>query len=156
MFRINKKNLLVSIAIFSIAFFGANNVQAILPVDVADPDGFGTGLGGGGTGTNTNGGEVDCPGNSFQELVACINGSIINPLLGVLVGIALVAFLWGVVKYIAQGDKPEEKKKGLVVIGWGILGLFIMVSVWGFVNLLTDTFFGGNMPSQPPIPQISL
>jgi hypothetical protein len=58
----------------------------------------------------------------------------------VLIGAALVLFLYGVVKYISSGDNEEERKKGKDLIIYGIIGLFVMVSVWGLVNILAGTF----------------
>ncbi|MBI4118299.1 MAG: hypothetical protein HY455_02070 [Parcubacteria group bacterium] len=64
---------------------------------------------------------------------------ILGLLIPLIVTIALIAFLWGVFRYvIAKG--PEDKKEAINVIAWGLIGLFVMVSVWGLVSVLSNTF----------------
>ena len=48
----------------------------------------------------------------------------------------LVFFFYGLVKYIREPEIDEGKK---VMIA-GILSLFIMVSIWGLVNLAQNAF----------------
>jgi hypothetical protein len=59
---------------------------------------------------------------------------LINLALPLIVGLALVAFFWGVGQIIWGGD--DAKKAGKIKIIWGIVGLFVMVSVWGLVGFL--------------------
>lgn len=54
-----------------------------------------------------------------------------------LIILATLYFLWGVFKYVIQ---PEEKEKARTQIVWGLIGLAVMVSVWGLVRFLTDSF----------------
>lgn len=76
---------------------------------------------------------------TFKDLVMnMFIGCIVNPLIPVLIGIAVLFFIWGAFKFtIAEGD---EKKKSKDYMVWGIVGLFIMVSLWGIVNILEYTF----------------
>ena len=54
--------------------------------------------------------------------------------LPLVVGLALLAFFWGVAQFIWGGeDKRDEGKQKMI---WGIVGLFVMVSVWGLVGFL--------------------
>lgn len=57
-----------------------------------------------------------------------------------LVVIAVVFIVWNVVKYIIQPADAEGKAKASLNILWGIVGLFIIVSLWGLVNILVGTF----------------
>ena len=57
-----------------------------------------------------------------------------------LVALAVVFFLYGILKYIARGDDEESQKKGKNIMIYGIIGLFVMVSFWGIVNILINTF----------------
>ena len=71
--------------------------------------------------------------DSFAEIIG-------QSLVTLLFGMALAAFIWGVIRMvIAQGDqnKREEGKKWLV---WGILGMFIIVGLWGIIGFLSSTF----------------
>ncbi len=82
---------------------------------------------------------------TVSELLERITTEILNPLITVLFGVALLAFVWGVIMYVigSQGD-DAKLKLGKKVMLWGIIGLFIMASAWGIVGLFCD-FFGENM-----------
>jgi len=61
-----------------------------------------------------------------------------------------VVFLWGVVRYVTAGGDSEKVAEGRNLIIFGIIGLAVMVSVWGIVWLVADTFdLGGE-----PIPRV--
>ena len=58
----------------------------------------------------------------------------------ILVSLAVVFFLYGILKYISRGDDEESQKKGKNIMIYGIIGLFVMISFWGIVNILINTF----------------
>lgn len=63
---------------------------------------------------------------------------------------ALVFFLFGIFKlffYKADGAKDAENRKFVL---WGIIALFVMVSVWGLVNVLARTLNLDNVNIPPP------
>ena len=57
-----------------------------------------------------------------------------------LVALAVVFFLYGILKYITAGDDEEKRSKMKNVMIYGIIGLFVMISFWGIVNILINTF----------------
>jgi len=69
-------------------------------------------------------------------IIRKINAEIINPLIGLLIALAVIMFLWGVVEFIANSDNEEKREDGKKHIIWGIVGIFIMVSVFGIMNLI--------------------
>ncbi len=82
----------------------------------------------------------------FIVMAADITGVIskINDIIGtiipVIISLAVLLFIWGVVKYITAGGDPEKREEARSVIIYGIIGLFVIVSVWGLVALLSNTF----------------
>lgn len=64
---------------------------------------------------------------------------LLSRVLPILVGFAVIYFLFGVLQYIIAKD-PEAQKTARLVMMNGIIVLFVMVSVWGLVNLLGKTF----------------
>jgi uncharacterized membrane protein YidH (DUF202 family) len=87
--------------------------------------------------------------STFRDLVFLALG-ILNQVTVVLVALAVVIFIFGVVRYVSKGDSEEERKKGRNLMIWGIIAIFVIVSVWGFVNILANTL---NLPTQtPPAP----
>lgn len=77
---------------------------------------------------------------TIAGMIGYIIDFVLDPVVSLLIAAAVVVFLWGVVKYITSGDNEEERKKAKDLIIYGIIGLFVMVSVWGLVGLLTGTF----------------
>lgn len=64
---------------------------------------------------------------------------ILNPIIVLLFGLAILYFLFGVVKFISSLDSKEGKEEGKKHLLWGIVGLAIMVSVYGLMNFITAT-----------------
>lgn len=64
---------------------------------------------------------------------------VINPLIYLLIGVAVIYFLFGVFKFVANADNSDERVKGGQHIFWGIIGLAVMVSVFALVNLILST-----------------
>ena len=54
--------------------------------------------------------------------------------------LAFAAFLWGVFNYfIWHGADPDKRSAGRQFILWGIIGMVVLFSVWGLVNILLAT-----------------
>lgn len=80
--------------------------------------------------------------------------SILNVVIPLLIALAVVIFLWGVVQYITAGGDEEKGKEARNTMIWGIVGLFVMVAVWGLVNVLVSTFgLETTVPVVPGLPQ---
>ncbi len=65
---------------------------------------------------------------------------IINPLIGLLFAAALAYFIWGLALFILDPTDEESKKKGKSMIVWGVVGLFIMASVFSILQVVLGTF----------------
>ena len=72
---------------------------------------------------------------SVKELIQAV-GSLINPLIAVLVGAALLVFFWGLAKLIFAQSSETNKLEAKKIIGWGLIALFVMVSVWGIIGFM--------------------
>ena len=66
--------------------------------------------------------------------------TIINKLAPLLIAIAVIVLLIGIINYIRAGDDEEKRAKGKNEMIYGIIGLFVMVSIWGLVAILSGTF----------------
>lgn len=78
---------------------------------------------------------------------------VLNTIIPLIIAIAVVIFLVGVVKYITAGGDEERRKEARNVMIYGIIGLFVMIAVWGLVNLLKDTL-GLDTTTPPAIPNL--
>lgn len=74
---------------------------------------------------------------TFADLVALLI-NILNSVVFALIPLALVLFMWGVVKYIYKGGGKDSRTNML----WGLLALFVLFSVWGLVRIACNTFLG--------------
>lgn len=72
--------------------------------------------------------------------------SLLNSIIPLLVALGVVYFVWGVVMYVIADDE-EAKKSGKDRIVFGIIGLAVIVSLWGLVNILVNTFDLGGVPA---------
>ena len=65
-------------------------------------------------------------------------GDLLSAILPVLVAFGVIYFIWGVILYVI-GDSEEAKKTGRDKIIYGIIGLAVIISIWGLVYLIQDT-----------------
>ncbi len=83
--------------------------------------------------------------NNVSDVGTFIIGTINNVLVPVLFAVAFMVFLWGAFDVFILGATSEEvKEKGKNLMLWGLIGFFVMVSIWGLVNILTGTVSFGN------------
>lgn len=75
---------------------------------------------------------------NLQSVFSTIQ-NLLNLIIPILITLAVVLFFWGLARYIwsAGGD---EKEGGKQIMIWGLVALFVMVSVWGILGLFGSTF----------------
>ena len=80
---------------------------------------------------------------------------VLNWLVPIFIALAVVWLIWNVFQYTIAAD-PEKKKESTGAIVWGIVGIFVMVSIWGLVAILQSTFGTSGVQSTVgnPLPQI--
>lgn len=77
----------------------------------------------------------------IEGLAKSIIDFINQTLVPLVFALALIVFIWGLFQsFILGGTDPEKRKAGQDLMLWGIIAFFVMVSVWGLVNILTGTF----------------
>lgn len=79
--------------------------------------------------------------------ILCRISELLAAIIPILVALGIVYFVYGVVMYMIA-DSEEAKTKGRDSIIAGIIGLAVIVSVWGLVKLVVDTF--AIDPTVPP------
>jgi hypothetical protein len=95
-----------------------------------------------------------CSNNSLKDITGIINWAsclLVKTIIPFLFALATVAFIWGVIQYYLNPDNEEKRKKGKSFIIGGLIALFVMLSVWGLVAILTNTF--GLSNTIPQLPQ---
>ncbi|MDE2213380.1 MAG: hypothetical protein KGJ34_02510 [Patescibacteria group bacterium] len=72
---------------------------------------------------------------------------IVQPLILLLFGVALLVFAWGIVEFlIGLSSGSEQKDSGKRHMLWGIIGLVIMTGAYAIINIVLGTF-GVYMPT---------
>src|SRR3989344_3491586 len=83
--------------------------------------------------------------NNLSDAGSFVINTINNVLVPVLFAVAFIVFLWGAFKTFILGQGSDESKEaGKSLMLWGLIGFFVMVSIWGLVNILTGTISFGN------------
>jgi hypothetical protein len=65
--------------------------------------------------------------------------SIGNLFTGLLIGLSIIYIVYAVVRYLIIGDGDDRGAAGMNIL-YGVVGLFVILSIWGLVSLLTGTF----------------
>jgi hypothetical protein len=58
------------------------------------------------------------------------------PLVAALTAVAVAVFVWGMVVFVTKSGDDQGRQVGRQRMIWGIVGLFLIVAVWGIVALL--------------------
>jgi uncharacterized membrane protein YidH (DUF202 family) len=77
-----------------------------------------------------------------MDIIQRINEAILQPIATLLMAVAVAYFLFGVMKFVQNQDNEDAQTEGKKHMLWGVVGLFIMVSVWGILNFI-NSFFAG-------------
>lgn len=72
---------------------------------------------------------------------ASING-IINIVVPFLIGIAVLMVIIGIFRMVINAGDEEARDAGKQWVIWGVIGIVLMLAVWGLVALLAGTFSG--------------
>ncbi len=93
----------------------------------------------------------------FQDLIKGAGG-VLQLLLALLIGVAVVVFFWGVITYIFHADDEKAVERGRRIMVGGIIGLFVMLAIWGIIGLIAYIFFKDpqNVGNSPSVPTINL
>ena len=74
---------------------------------------------------------------TFLDTLNLVN-TVLNAVIPMLITLALIYFFWGLISYIGSGDEDKAKARDIMI--YGVLSLFVMVSIWGIIRLLQSTF----------------
>ena len=85
--------------------------------------------------------------DGIEGAVDCIM-SFFNVAIYLMVSASIVVIVWGAFKMIYSEEGREDAKK---TIYYGIIGLFVMISIWGLVNILDNTFKLSGQTQRTPI-----
>ena len=65
---------------------------------------------------------------------------IINPALLVIFALGFLLFVYGLVEFLWKLNEGGDNSEGKQHMVWGIVGMLIMVSVYGILDIIDNTF----------------
>lgn len=82
----------------------------------------------------------------LSDIISLIAGYL-NQGLELLMGFAVLAFVWYVIRYFILRSDDVKRSDAAMYVMWSLIGFFVILSVWGLVNILISTFnLGNNSP----------
>jgi len=78
--------------------------------------------------------------NTIDDVGQFIIGTINGVLVPVLFAVAFIVFLWGAfTTFILGAGAADVQTKGKSLMLYGLIGFFVMVSIWGLVKIMTGS-----------------
>lgn len=74
-----------------------------------------------------------------KTFIGKISTEILNPLIAIMFAVATAYFFYGVARYIWDPDNEEEREKGRLGMMYGLIGMFIMVAVFGIMRFIISS-----------------
>ncbi len=97
---------------------------------------------------------IGTTGVQIQNIL-CRLQDIFGALIPFLIAIGVLYFIWGVITYVISEDE-EAKSRGKDKIVYGLIGLVVIISMWGLVGILQNTFLGTQSFMAPSLPNIGI
>jgi len=83
------------------------------------------------------------PGNLSDIISILIK--IVNEATNIVVLLAFLFFAWGISQFILNANNQEKRQKAKGILVWGIVILFLIISINGIIYIITGTFLGSDV-----------
>ncbi|MBL1434329.1 hypothetical protein COB87_002050 [Candidatus Wolfebacteria bacterium] len=78
---------------------------------------------------------------TFKMFVTALIDFFNTAVIPLLMSLVLLIFMWGVVQYFfIKKEDPEARIEGAKFMMWGVIAFAVIVSMWGLVSLLLNSF----------------
>lgn len=85
---------------------------------------------------------------TFDDFMANVFDAVIQPILLLAFGVAFLIFVWGIVQYVHKSDDEKGRDEAQRGILWGLVGMVIMISAFGIINIIQGTIGVKQTPEQ--------
>ena len=76
---------------------------------------------------------------SAKTFIGKISTEILDPIIAIMFALATMYFFYGVAAYIWNPDNEEVREKGKIGMLYGLIGMFIMVAVFGILKFIISS-----------------
>ena len=101
------------------------------------------------------GAQIDLPRteSTWRDIFGVIR-NIAYMAIPVIFAIGLIIFLWGLLKFLRAAGDETAIADGKRFIVWGIIIMFVMISVWGLLGIIVQLLgiTPGQTPTLPNVP----
>lgn len=80
--------------------------------------------------------------SNSEQVLSNVVTEVFSPLYQLVVGISILYFLYGVMMYVIDLNNPEKKTDGRSHLLWGTIGLFMILSVGGILEIFKGAIGG--------------
>ena len=80
----------------------------------------------------------------ITSVMTKVGSDILTPIAGLFAALAAIYFIYGIFLYFQSGLNDKELDRAKSHILWGLIGLVIIFSVQGIMNIITSTVTGLN------------
>lgn len=77
--------------------------------------------------------------NPAATIISKIMNAIVLPVVEGFFIFTVLIFIWGVFGLMKSGDDPDKRKEGQKHILYGVIGIFIMISAYGIIQVIANT-----------------
>lgn len=78
--------------------------------------------------------------SNAKTLLRSMTGFISSRIVPTLIALALVYVVYAGVQYIGANEESQGREEKKQKLFWGVIGLFVILSVWALVLLVSNTF----------------
>ncbi len=72
---------------------------------------------------------------TFQSILVMF-GNLVNTAIPFALALGFLAFFWGLALFLFSVGSDEGRKKGGMIMLWGIIAIFVIVSIAGIVQVI--------------------
>lgn len=87
--------------------------------------------------------------NGIRAIIDFLICFIERYLIPVIMSLGLVFFLWGGSQFIRYSENEEKRAEYKNYLVWGVIAIFVMLSFWGLIKLVTGTLGFGDGRTAP-------
>ncbi len=91
------------------------------------------------------------PPTDFEDFV-CYAINLIDLIIPVVTTLAFLVFFWGIIVFIRAGGDEKKIESGKQLLFWGSIALFVIISFWGILQVLSNSLFGSDPIGFPLLP----